>query len=174
MMDKSLLKNGILITQARDYCVNLENAHRFTRREFVDTMLSALPAIYAGFLGLNDTDIADDCNDYGFLPQYLTEEAYDEVRAGAARVLADEDIYLETVSVDMKYSDTPIAASISEGLTDIYQDLFNCITAIRESEGLQTNEALRTCRDNFNEYWSQTLCNVLRALNPLRNKDDND
>lgn len=170
-MDNTLLEYTSLITMARDYCVNLENAHRFTRRELVEIMTVSLPAIYLDFIKLDENELTDG-EAYDYLPQYLTEEAYEEVRAGVARVMADEDMYLETVTENMKYSDTPIAVSIAEGLTDIYQDLFNCVTAIQMSEGLQTPEALRVCKENFNQYWGQTLCNVLRALNPLRDQDD--
>ena len=70
----------------------------------------------------------------------------------------------------MKYSDTPIAATISENLTDIYQPLYDFVAEVRESEGDNLDEAFRACKDGFKEYWSQALCNVLRALNALHNE----
>lgn len=171
MATDTTLRYSRLITLARDYCVEMENSHTRSRHEFVNIMAASLPLIYAEFLSLKEDEL-DDGSGMGFQMQYLAEEAYDEVRIGVARILGEDDIYLETVSEEMKYSDTPIAASISENLTDIYQALFNCITAIRESEGLQASEALFYCKEAFDEYWSQTLCNVLRAINPLRNAID--
>ena len=41
--------------------------------------------------------------------------------------MAEEDIYLEVFLEDMKYSDTPISASVSENLADLYQEFFNLI-----------------------------------------------
>ena len=68
----------------------------------------------------------------------------------------------------MRYSDTPIAASISENLADIFQPLFNFISIVKDSEGEAAEDAYVDCWDNFAGYWSQTLCNVLRALNHIK------
>jgi len=68
----------------------------------------------------------------------------------------------------MKYSDTPVAASISESLADIFQVLFNFISTIREATDETVRVAINSVRDDFRSYWSATLCNVLRALNQLK------
>lgn len=92
---------------------------------------------------------------------------YDSVRRNVETLLGPDDIFLETFEEDMKYSDTPIAASISECLADIFQPLYNFISVVKESEGEQSLAAYRDCREAFASYWAQTLCNVLRALNHL-------
>ncbi|MDE6578646.1 MAG: DUF5063 domain-containing protein, partial [Muribaculaceae bacterium] len=78
------------------------------------------------------------------------------------------DTFLETFKEDMKYSDSPIAASIAESLADIFQPLFNFASIVRDTEGDSIVEAFLQCKENFEEYWSQTLCNVLRALNHVK------
>ena len=82
--------------------------------------------------------------------------------------MGPDDTFLETFEQDMKYSDTPIAASVSESLADIYQPLYNFIMIVRETEGSELVGAYLECHENFETYWSQTLCNVLRALNNIR------
>ena len=82
-------------------------------------------------------------------------------------MLGPDDVYLETFEEDMKYSDTPIAASVSESLADIFQPLYNFISVVRDSEGENLETAYKECRDNFVGYWGQTLCNVMRALNNI-------
>ena len=84
-----------------------------------------------------------------------------------AALLGEDDTYLETFEEDMKYSDTPIAASIAEGLADIYQDLYNFLSPVRDSDGALAAPALVECRENFASYWGQTLTNVMRPLNHL-------
>lgn len=68
----------------------------------------------------------------------------------------------------MKYSDTPITASISEDLSDIYQDLKNFITVFERGVTDNMNDALYFCIENFKSYWGQKLVNVLRALHSLK------
>ncbi len=85
--------------------------------------------------------------------------------------MGEDDVFLETFEEDMKYSDTPVAASISESLADIFQPLYNFISVVKDSEGDNAAGAFRECKENFESYWSQTLCNVMRALNNIRYKD---
>ena len=68
----------------------------------------------------------------------------------------------------MKYSDTPITASVSEDLSDIYQDLKNFITVFERGVTDNMNDALYLCIENFKSYWGQKLVNVLRALHSLK------
>lgn len=68
----------------------------------------------------------------------------------------------------MKYSETPISASISEDLTDIYQDIKNFITIFERGITENMNDALYVCMENFKAYWGQKLVNVLRALHSLK------
>ncbi len=67
----------------------------------------------------------------------------------------------------MKYSETPVAASISESLADIYQQLFNFLYTVADSTDDVIDSAILAVRTSFKEFWSQTLLNVLRALNHL-------
>ena len=107
-------------------------------------------------------------NFYSGSASYVDEDYYESVRRGVETLMGEDDTFLETFEEDMKYSDTPIAASVAESLADIFQDLFNFVSVVKDSEGAQTMEALGECKENFEAYWSQTLCNVLRALNHYR------
>ncbi|WP_301756299.1 DUF5063 domain-containing protein [uncultured Muribaculum sp.] len=68
----------------------------------------------------------------------------------------------------MKYSDTPIAASVSEGLADIFQVLYNFLEAIKDVPNELIDQALIAVKDDFQSFWSRILCNVMRALNHIR------
>lgn len=152
---------------ASEYCSMLENARELDRDQFVKGMCLLLPRIYHSFLDL-EADEADSGLDLSYYPDYVDEYFYDSVRRNAETLLGPDDTFLETFEEDMKYSDTPIASSISECLADIFQPLYNFLSVSRESEGEQSGGAYRECRENFDSYWGQTLCNVLRALNTVR------
>ena len=107
-----------------------------------------------------------------YFAEYVDETLYGQVQNNIAMVMGADDIFLETFEEDMKYSETPITASISECMADIYQPVFNFVSIVHDSEGDQIEEAFINCKDDFVNYWSQTLCNVLRALNNVKYSQD--
>lgn len=155
-----------LTGKAVEYCSIIENCVEMVKGEFISAMTLQLPQIYVEFITLDPEETG--VEDYGYYNATVSEEWYESVRANIARLLGEDDVYLETVEENMKYSDTPIAVSISEGLADIYQALANYVSIVNESDGAEMPGAYTECRESFAEYWAQTLCNTLRALNNLR------
>ena len=145
-MNETELRSRLLgvVALASRYCATLENARETERDVFIAEMLDILPRLY------------------------LDEDYYGSVRRNAEQLLGPDDVFLETFEEDMKYSDTPIAASISESLADIFQPLYNFICIVKDTDGESAPGAFRECKENFEAYWSQTLCNVMRALNHVR------
>lgn len=165
-MDTSLNTNSIaFIGLCNEYCISIENAKETARDAFIDNMLRLLPRIYIAATDLQ-VDILEE--DDQFIENILDEDYYDALRRNMEVLLGEDDVYLEVFEEDMKYSDTPVAASISEGLSDLFQVLYNFINTIRDSTDTTVKLALVNVRDDFRSYWSAPLCNVLRALNHLK------
>lgn len=158
-----------LTSLSAEYCMTLENCRDMEREDFVKEILGLLPRLYWEFSDLESED-ADASLELEYLPTYVDEEYYDSIRRNVETLMGEEDVYLETFEEDMKYSDTPVAASVSESLADIFQPLYNFINVVKDSEGENAPGAFRECKENFEAYWSQTLCNVMRALNNVRYK----
>ncbi len=158
-----------LVALSAEYCSLVENCREVELKELVETLLGQLPRLYYEF---HDIDAGENpsIDEWGIgVSDHLDEEQYESIRMQLATVFGEDDTYLETFEKDMKYSDTPIATTISENLADIYQPLYDFVVEVRESEGENLEEAYCACKEGFREYWSQTLCNVMRALNALRN-----
>ena len=151
------------VALAARYCAEVAAAPQQDKEEFVSSMCTLLPRLYTAFGAYEPR-----CDAPDYLTDYVDEEYYNAIRGAVAALMGEDDTYLETFHEDMKYSDTPIAASVSEGLADIFQDLYNFTEAVKESDGEQLEEAYALCRENFRLYWSHTLCNTLRPLNALR------
>lgn len=151
------------IALTNEYCNTIESVMNLDREQLVASMLKLLPRIY---IVASDLDVDLSYSDYEIFYS-LEEESYDQVRDLLAQVMAEEDVYLEVFVEDMKYSDTPISAFVSENLADLYQEFFNFISTVKESPAQVQNELIGLCKANFRNYWGQTLCNVLRALNSL-------
>lgn len=173
-MDKNLDDNGAMkrllgaTALAAEYCRTLENAGAMQRGEMTDAMLRLLPSLYIAFNEIQAEDVDAGFEEEVYFDSYVDEDYYESIRRGLEGVFGEEDTFLETFEEDMKYSDTPIASSISECLADIFQPLFNFVCIVRDSDGEKTSEAFSECKENFVSYWSQTLCNVMRALNFLK------
>ena len=149
------------IALANEFCNLVENALDFEKEVFQAKMLKILPRIY---MSVTDVDIVDDFSDCYISPA-LEEDVYDIVRSNLARLMEDDDTYLEVFMEDMKFSDTPITSCISENLADLYQEMFNLVASAKDVPAEDITSMIMICKENFANYWGQTLCNVLRAIN---------
>lgn len=167
MSDKNLKSRLIAVTAlANDYCVVCQNASEMTKEEFIDRMLDSLPRIYWEFFDLSADFVPLD--EFGYYSSYVDEDYYESIRRHIEALLGSDDVFLETFEEDMKYSDTPIGASIAESLADIFQPLFTFVSIVKDSDDDNMVEAYTQCKEDFITYWSQTLCNVMRALNKIK------
>ena len=166
-MESAILNTTSLafIALCNEYCAAVEDVRESDKDDFVQSMLRLLPRLY-----ISATDLKVEALDEedAYLEPILDEDYYESVRCGIENLMGPEDIFLEVFEEDMKYSDTPIAASISESLADIFQVLYNFVGMVKEAPEHLIPLALVAVRDEFQGYWSRILCNVLRALNQLR------
>lgn len=162
----SLSRNTLtFLGLAREYCEAIGNAPQTERADFVSAMVRLLPRLY---ITMTDHKIVQE-PEMGVVGMFVDEDHYNQVRSTLATLMGEEDTYLETFEEDMKYSDTPIAASVSEALADIYQDMYNFVMTVKESEGAVAPQAMDELHENFILYWSRSLCNVMRPLNNMMN-----
>ncbi|MFV0417861.1 MAG: DUF5063 domain-containing protein [Dysgonomonas sp.] len=152
------------VTVAVQYCAYLESFEETTESELTDKLTKILPLLYLKATLVPETDTINDED-----PEIsVTEDDYNYITSRLYNIFLNNDAYLEVFLQDMKYSETPIAASISEDLADIYQDLKNFITIFERGITENMNDALYVCTENFKAYWGQKLVNVLRALHSLK------
>ncbi|MDH6303955.1 hypothetical protein M2459_000286 [Parabacteroides sp. PF5-5] len=157
------------VTVALEYCSLMESVGQLSMFSFVDKTTKMLPLLYVKATLLPEILLDDDAE-----PEYtVTEEMYESVRNKIADLLGEQDSFLETFHPDMQYSDTPIAAFISENLADVYQDTGNFVSMFRQGNEEVMRNAIALCQINFCEYWGQRLLNALKALHAVRYSDDN-
>lgn len=170
-MKENTLKNTVFsknviefTTVALQYCNFIENFEGEDSDQFIDKMTKILPLLYLKVVLVEETEPVNDEE-----PETMvTESDYNYVLSKLYHILGKNDTYLEVFLQDMKYSETPIAASVSEDLSDIYQDLKNFITIYERGIIENMNDALFVCIENFKAYWGQKLVNVMRALHILK------
>lgn len=166
MKDSQLNNNALtFIALCNEYCGEIENTALDDKDAFVNRMIRLLPRIY-----ISATDLKVDDNlieDGPFLDAVLEEDYYDAIRRRIETIMGADDTYLEVFEEDMKYSDTPIAAYVSENLADIFQELYNFVEMVKTSPMPLISSAIVAVKEDFHTYWGQNLCNVMRALNHI-------
>ena len=155
-----------IVSLSKEYCELCESSSEYTKLDFINRTLNLLPRIYWHFFDIEAEGVS--LGEFYYFSSYVDEEIYEQIRARIAALMGADDTFLETFEEDMKYSETPISNSISECMADIYQPLFNFVSIVHDSEGAQLEDAFINCKEDFENYWSQTLCNLLKAMNNLK------
>lgn len=151
------------VTVAVQLCLYLEQAEMQEKSEFIEKMLCLLPLLYLkARLVPKGTEEMD-----GYMESYVTEDDYDSVRQMVEHKFGSDDAYLEVYMEEMRYSDEPITAFISENIADIYQEIKELACNYQTRQEDVMNDALVGCIESFEQHWGQKLLNVLRPLHAL-------
>ena len=131
------------VTVALEFCTFVENSRTKRPFDFIDKGIKLLPLLYLKATLLPEAEVDDEDDE----PELtVTEDMYEAVRTRIAALLGEKDSYLETFHPDMQYSDTPIAAFVSENLADVYQDTGNFVSLFRQGNEEVMLQAIALCR----------------------------
>ena len=155
------------VAVAVQFCAILEKDEVQPRAEWIDNMLKLLPLLYVKASLLPETWLVEDEE----LPTFVKEGDYMRVGNQVVTIMGEDDTYLDVFMDEMKYSDTPLSAFVSENMADIYQDIRNFVSVYQFELTDQMNDAVFECTRTFREYWGQKLVNILRPLHALKYSD---
>lgn len=151
------------VTVANEYCRFIESAGTTEPREMLSTAQKILPLVYLKTTLMPEFESSEEM----VLEKFVSEVDYNYLQQRLMNLLGAHDDYQEVFDQDMQFSERPLTASISENLTDIYQDVKDFVLSYRTGDELVMQEALWECIDNFKNYWGQKLVNCLRAIHTL-------
>ncbi|MCM1034659.1 MAG: DUF5063 domain-containing protein [Paludibacter sp.] len=151
------------VTVAAQICLFLEHLEQVDKRDFLEKTGKLLPLLYlkTRMLNLPEQEME------GYPQRFVTEEDYNYVQCAVAGLLSDDDAYLEVFVEDMRYSDEPVTAYVSENIADIYQEIKDLAANYQTENESVMNDALLACLEAFREHWGQKLLNAMRALHVL-------
>ena len=139
----------------------LANATEKEPQEFLRECLRYLPRIFISacdlkIYGEDSCPVTEDFNT-GAISDSVTEEQYEMVREGIAKLLGEYDVY----------SDTPVGVSLSEQLADIFQCVVDFAATMGMCDGDTATDVLSEFKYRFHSYLSETICSAQRAVNTL-------
>ena len=156
------------VTVAVQTCLLLEHVEEQEKRDFAERLLQMLPMLYVKTRSLRIPEQELD----GYPQHFVSEEDYNYVSESVKQMLGTDDVYLEVFVEDMRYSQEPISAFISENLADIYQELKDMAGNYQTEDEQVMSDGVLACIEGFHEHWGQKLLNVLRALHSLTESEE--
>lgn len=146
------------------YCQILEKADKVPMHELFDNISSSLMAVYQKTFAITrfKTRYESDAQ------KFLSEKQYNKTRGVLMTLLGKRDLYHEVLDPNRPGSSNLFQASLSEDLTDIYQDLFDFVQWYSQGTFESINDSVIECLSNFEKYWGVKLLNALRAIHVLR------
>jgi len=104
---------------SRKYCTTIESAGSMQGKEMQEFLLKILPRIYVRILTLPEVTTVYSAD----TEKFLTEKDYKKVYQTLQSVLREEDTFTEITDDKILNKEILVRSSMSEALTDIYQDL---------------------------------------------------
>jgi hypothetical protein len=168
-------KNVIeFITVANEFCSFLERSDDFESPDFMGRLQKILPLLYlkASMLPEFEFEAEDD------MEKFVSEIDYNLIQQKILTHTGASDDYQEVFISGMQFSESALSSSISENVADIYQEMKDLVMSFRMLNDEVMEQAVWECKNNFSQYWGQTLVNCLRAVHNLiyteNNEDEQD
>jgi hypothetical protein len=96
--------------------------------------------------------------------KFVTESDWNNINEIFKEKFGTANDYLEVFDERISNTEGSLAASISEDMADIYQDMKDFLLLYQTGTGEVMNDALWECRMNFENFWGQKLVNSMRAI----------
>lgn len=161
-IDKDIVfsKNVIeFLTVANEFCVFTEKANNYPLNDILNFYQKLLPLLYIKGSLLpaieKESDIISE--------RYVTEEQWEEIYMKLSEKFGENDSY--SAILKNEYGDNVVAvSSISDNLSDVYQDLKDFTTLYQKGSSYAKINAVNECRQLFSEHWGYVVINAHRAI----------
>ena len=169
------------VAVANEFCKYAERASEIKGDELLKILQRILPLMYLKASLLPElSPLFEDGNE-----KFVTESDWVKIHETLREKFGTADDYLEVFDEKMSESEGPVLSSISENISDIYQDIKDFLLLYQTGTNEVMNDAIWECRLNFETFWGQKLLNSMRAVHKFlysgeeigkveNHEDDND
>ena len=151
-----------MLTVSNEYCLFMETAEDRKKEEIFQYVQKLLPLIYLKASLLPDIPV----NDEDAAEHFVTEEQWENLFNTLVIKLKDDDTYYYIDLNEKSHSD-PARASLSENLTDIYQDLKDFVLLYHKPYRSSQENAVRDCKTLFETRFGYRLVNAMQAIHNI-------
>jgi hypothetical protein len=148
------------VAVANEFCKYAEHAGELKGDDLLRILQRILPLMYIKASLLPELDpYFEDGNE-----KFITEADWIAINETLKRKFGTADDYLEVFDDKAGDVEGPALSSISENITDIYQDIKDFLLLYQTGTEEVMNDAIWECRMNFENFWGQKLVNSMRAI----------
>jgi hypothetical protein len=148
------------VAVANEFCKYAEHASELKGDELLKILQRILPLMYLKASLLPElSPYFEEGNE-----KFVTEADWTRIHEILKEKLGTADDYLDVFDAKINDSEGPVLSSISENMTDIYQDMKDFLLLYQTGTAEIMNDAVWECRLNFENYWGQKLVNSMRAI----------
>jgi len=148
------------VAVANEFCKYTEHASELKGDELLKILQRILPLMYLKASLLPKLDpFFEDGNE-----KFVTESDWNNINEILKEKFGTANDYLEVFDERINNTEGSLAASISEDMADIYQDMKDFLLLYQTGTGEVMNDAVWECRMNFENFWGQKLVNSMRAI----------
>ena len=148
-----------MLTVSNEYCLFIEKAEDYTKEEVFQYMQKLLPLIYLKASLLPVIPV----NDEHAAEHFVTEEQWETLFNTLTIKFGNDDIY-HFIDLNEKSHSDPVRASLSENLTDLYQDLKDFVLLYQKPLRASQENAVRDCKNLFETRFGYRLVSAQQAI----------
>jgi len=148
------------VAVANEFCKYAEHAPELKGDELLKILQRILPLMYLKASLLPKLEpFFEDGNE-----KFVTENDWVRIHDNLREKFGTADDYREVFDDKAKETDETVVSSISENMSDIYQDIKDFLLLYQTGTNEVMNDAIWECRLNFETFWGQKLVNSMRAI----------
>ena len=148
------------VAVANEFCKYAEHAGELRGDELLKILQRILPLMYLKASLLPKLEpFFEDGNE-----KFVTENDWVRIHDNLREKFGTADDYREVFDDKAKETDEAVVSSISENMSDIYQDIKDFLLLYQTGTNEVMNDAIWECRLNFENFWGQKLVNSMRAI----------
>jgi hypothetical protein len=148
------------VAVANEFCKYTEHASELKGDELLRILQRILPLMYLKASLLPQLNpYFEDGNE-----KFVTESDWTRIQEILKEKFGTANDYLEVFDDKISDSEGPVLSSISENMSDIYQDMKDFLLLYQTGTTEVMNDAVWECRLNFESFWGQKLVNSMRAI----------
>lgn len=154
-----------MVMVANEFCHLIESSENQNIDVFVSILQKMMPLMY--LKGSLLPDIHPQNPDA--LTYFVTEEDWSNIFNKLKNIFQNRDLFLFT-SEDCEKNDRVAEFSMSEDLSDIYQDMKDCLKLLQLNTKDSQENAISELHRLFNKHWGVRVCRIQYAVHFYQNK----
>jgi hypothetical protein len=150
-----------LVMTAGKYCYFIENISEYNSEQTTEFLIKILPVLYIKGNLLPEIQSCEE----DMIEHFVTEETWHKAFLSLTEKLGDADVF--NIVYPEKDDNEVVKASVSEFLTDIYQDLKDFLLLFAKNTKTTQECALYECKRLYKNRWGLKIPLIMAELHKI-------